>query len=81
MHGIRLAGTFVVAALLATGCRPRVFSDTAGFEIVGHAPAPAVVAAVVPAKIELREKVQFAKDSHRILEVSHTVLDEAAAQI
>lgn len=58
-----------------------MFSDTAGFTIVGHPPPPAVVEAVVPAKIELREKVQFAKDSHRILEVSHPVLDEAAAQI
>jgi OOP family OmpA-OmpF porin len=70
----------VVAGLVAGGCRPRVFSDTAGFQIVGHPPA-VVVEAPVPSRIELREKVQFAKDSHRILEVSHPVLDEAAATI
>ncbi len=81
MHPIRVAGTVVVAVLLASGCRPRVFSDTAGFQIVGHAPPPAVVATPVPSRIELREKVQFAHDSHKILEVSHAVLDEAASAI
>ena len=81
MHGYRVAGFIVVAGLLAGGCRPRVFADTAGFQIVGHTPPPAVVEAPVPSRIELREKVQFAKDSHVILEVSHAVLDEAAAQI
>ena len=81
MHALRVAGFIVVAGLLAGGCRPRVFADTAGFEIVGHAPAPVVVEAPVPSRIELREKIQFAKDSHHILEVSHEVLDEAAAQI
>jgi outer membrane protein OmpA-like peptidoglycan-associated protein len=81
MHSIRVAGTMVVAVLLASGCRPRVFSDTAGFQIVGHAPPPAVVATPLPTHIELREKVQFARDSHKILEVSHGILDEAAAKI
>ena len=81
MHVYRVAGFIVVAGLLAGGCRPRVFADTAGFQIVGHTPPPVVVEAPVPSRIELREKVQFAKDSHVILEVSHAVLDEAAAQI
>jgi OOP family OmpA-OmpF porin len=80
MH-VRVAGTILVAALFATGCRPRVFSDTASIQIQGTAPPPAVVEAPVPSRIELREKIQFARDSHKILEVSHAVLDEAAAQI
>lgn len=77
MHGIRLAGIVSIALVVATGCRPRVFSDTSSFEIVGHAPP----VAAAPKRIELREKVQFARDSHQILEVSHGVLDEAAAEI
>jgi len=81
MHAFRVAGFIVVAGLLASGCRPRVFADTAGIEIKGTAQAPAIVEAPVPTRIELREKVQFAKDSHRILEVSYPVLDEAAATI
>lgn len=81
MHVFRAAGFMLVIGLVATGCRPRVFADSAGFQIVGHAPPPVVVEAPVPSRIELREKVQFAKDSHRILEVSHSVLDEAAATI
>jgi hypothetical protein len=43
--------------------------------------APPKVQIAVPDRIELREKVQFAKDSARILEVSHAVLDEAVAEI
>lgn len=63
----------------AVGCAPRVFSGGTTIAVVGTAPPPVEVA--VPARIELREKVQFAKNSDVILEVSHAVLDEAAAEI
>lgn len=81
MSVLRVAAPVLIAMLLVTGCRPRVFSDTARIEIQGTAPAPVVVEAPVPTRIELREKIQFAKNSHVILAVSHAVLDEAAAQI
>jgi outer membrane protein OmpA-like peptidoglycan-associated protein len=70
-----------LAMSLALGaCAPRVFSDSAAFSIAAT-PTAAPVQAAVPARIELREKVQFARDSDRILEVSHAVLDEAVAEI
>lgn len=81
MSARRLASPILVAMLLVLGCRPRVFSDTASIDVQGTAPPPVVVEAPVPTRIELREKIQFAKSSHEILEVSHPVLDEAAAQI
>jgi outer membrane protein OmpA-like peptidoglycan-associated protein len=79
MQGTKL---FLGFAMLtgAVGCAPRVFSDGTTIAVVGTT-RPEPVAAVVPERIELREKVQFAKDSDRILEVSHAVLDEAVAEI
>jgi outer membrane protein OmpA-like peptidoglycan-associated protein len=72
--------TFVVLGLpMLAGCAPRVFADGTTFAIVGSLPKVEQVA--VPSRIELREKVQFALDSDRILEVSHDVLDEAVAEI
>ncbi|MBX7084504.1 MAG: OmpA family protein [Nannocystaceae bacterium] len=69
----------VLLACSAAGCAPRVFADGTTIAIVPTAAPPQKVA--VPERIELREKVQFAKDSARILEVSHAVLDEAVAEI
>jgi OOP family OmpA-OmpF porin len=79
-----LAASFVMA-----GCAPRMWSDDAGFAIVGTAPAPE--AAPAPAepepekrvevrdnKIVINEKVQFELDSAKILEVSHSLLNEVA---
>ncbi len=79
----RIARSVVAFAVLGisqlAGCAPRVFADGTTFAIVGTPPAVEQVA--VPSRIELREKVQFALDSDRILEVSHGVLDEAVAEI
>lgn len=72
--------TFVALGIpMLVGCAPRVFADGTTFAIVGTPPVVEQVA--VPSRIELREKVQFALDSDRILEVSHDVLDEAVAEI
>ncbi len=78
---VRSAFAFVAlsAAVSAGGCAPRVFADGTTIAIVPSAPPKVQIA--VPDRIELREKVQFAKDSARILEVSHAVLDEAVAEI
>lgn len=79
----RIARSVVTFAVLGisqlVGCAPRVFADGTTFAIVGT--PPKVEQAAVPSRIELREKVQFALDSDRILEVSHDVLDEAVAEI
>jgi outer membrane protein OmpA-like peptidoglycan-associated protein len=82
-EGARMQGTKLLLgfAMLtgAVGCAPRVFHDGTTIAVVGTTvPEPV---AVVPERIELREKVQFAKNSDRILEVSHAVLDEAVAEI
>jgi OOP family OmpA-OmpF porin len=68
------------AALGAVACAPRVFHDGTTIAVTGTV-RPEPVAAAVPERIELRDKVQFAKNSARILETSHAVLDEAAAEI
>lgn len=70
-----------LAALATTACAPRVFHDGSTIAVVGTQAVPEEVAAVVPERIELRDKVQFAKNSARILETSHAVLDEAASEI
>lgn len=79
MQGTKL---FLGFAMLtgAAGCAPRVFHDGTTIAVVGTT-VPEPVAVAVPERIELREKVQFAKDSDRILDVSHAVLDEAVADI
>lgn len=79
----RSCAAFVAAALASSllgACAPRVFHDGTTIAIVGSAPPPPPVVQV-PARIELREKIQFAKNSDRILEVSHAVLDEAVTEI
>lgn len=73
-----LATVAVIPSLGA--CAPRVFSDGTVLTIAATPVAPPVRAAV-PTRIELREKVQFARNSDRILEVSHAVLDEVVAEI
>lgn len=79
----RIARSVVAFAVLGisqlVACAPRVFADGTTFAIVGT--PPVVEQAAVPKRIELREKVQFALDSDRILDVSHGVLDEAVAEI
>jgi outer membrane protein OmpA-like peptidoglycan-associated protein len=84
----------IVAGLLASvalaGCAPRVFADTSGLAIVGSAPPP-VEAEPPPEpqkrvevrenKIVINEKVQFLVNSDKILEVSHSLLDEVAKVI
>lgn len=77
---VRSLLAFAVLGSALTGCAPRVFGETIAFQIAGSPPPPAVARAV-PSRIELREMVQFARDSDEILSVSHAVLDEAAAEI
>lgn len=81
-----LAASFAMA-----GCAPRMWSDDAGFAIVGTAPAPEAAPAPEPEpekrvevrdnKIVINEKVQFELDSAKILEVSHSLLQEVAKVI
>ena len=80
LRALRLALAVVAMSLSLGACAPRVFSDGTSLTIAAT-PVEAPVRAAVPARIELREKVQFARDSDRILEVSHGVLDEAVAEI
>jgi outer membrane protein OmpA-like peptidoglycan-associated protein len=97
MHAHRLparrsVGLFTAGLLAASfamaGCAPRMWSDDAGFAIVGTAPAPEAAPAPEPEpekrvevrdnKIVINEKVQFELDSAKILEVSHSLLNEVA---
>jgi outer membrane protein OmpA-like peptidoglycan-associated protein len=65
-----------------------MWSDDAGFAIVGTAPAPEAAPAPEPEpqkrvevrdnKIVINEKIQFELDSAKILEVSHSLLNEVA---
>lgn len=84
----------IVAGLLASvalaGCAPRVFADTSGLAIVGTAapveaepppPEPQKRVEVRENKIIINEKVQFLVNSDKILEVSHSLLDEVAKVI
>jgi outer membrane protein OmpA-like peptidoglycan-associated protein len=81
----------LVASFAMTGCAPRMWSDDAGFAIVGSAPAPEAAPAPEPEpdkrvevrdnKIVINEKVQFELDSARILPESHSLLDEVAKVI
>lgn len=81
-----LAASFAMA-----GCAPRMWSDDAGFAIVGTAPAPEAAPAPEPEpekrvevrdnKIVINEKVQFELDSAKILSESHSLLDEVAKVI
>jgi outer membrane protein OmpA-like peptidoglycan-associated protein len=72
--------------LLVAGCGPIVFADDGALGIVGTAPPPPVEAPapeqkrveVRDNKIVINEKVQFELDSAKILEVSHSLLNEVA---
>jgi outer membrane protein OmpA-like peptidoglycan-associated protein len=93
MH-IQRKSRLIVAGLLASvamaGCAPRVFADTSGLAIVGTAapveaepppPEPQKRVEVRENKIIINEKVQFLVNSDKILEVSHSLLDEVAKVI
>ena len=77
-----------VLALPALGCAPRVFADTSGIAINGTPPPVAEPEPEPQKRVEVRdnqivinEKVQFEYDSAKILEVSHSLLDEVAKVI
>lgn len=92
MH-IQRKSRLIVAGLLASvamaGCAPRVFADTSGLAIVGTAapvaepppPEPQKRVEVRENKIIINEKIQFLVNSDKILEVSHSLLDEVAKVI
>jgi outer membrane protein OmpA-like peptidoglycan-associated protein len=78
----------LLAVLPALGCAPRVFADTSGIAINGTPPPPVEEAPPPPKRVEVRdnqivinEKVQFEYNSAKILEVSHSLLDEVAKVI
>jgi outer membrane protein OmpA-like peptidoglycan-associated protein len=79
-----------VASSAMAGCAPRMWSDDAGFAIVGTAAAPEAEAfepepqkrvEVRDNKIVINEKVQFAFDSAKILPESFDLLNEVAKVI
>jgi outer membrane protein OmpA-like peptidoglycan-associated protein len=89
--GLFAAG-LLVASFAMAGCAPRMWSDDAGFAIVGTAAAPEAEAPppepepekrveVRDNKIVINEKVQFELDSERIFAESHSLLDEVAKVI
>lgn len=93
MH-IQRKSRLIVAGLLASvamaGCAPRVFADTSGLAIVGTAapveaepppPEPQKRVEVRENKIIINEKIQFLVNSDKILDVSHSLLDEVAKVI
>jgi outer membrane protein OmpA-like peptidoglycan-associated protein len=80
-----LAGLLLVSV---AGCGPIAFTDASGIAIVGTAapeaipePEPEKRVEVRDNKIVINEKVQFEFDSHRILPVSHDLLNEVAQVI
>jgi outer membrane protein OmpA-like peptidoglycan-associated protein len=80
-----LAGLLLVSV---AGCGPIAFTDASGIAIVGSAapeaipePEPEKRVEVRDNKIVINEKVQFEFDSHRILPVSHDLLNEVAQVI
>jgi outer membrane protein OmpA-like peptidoglycan-associated protein len=88
--GLFTAG-LVTASIALSGCAPRMWSDDAALAIAGTAAAPEAAPAPEPEpekrvevrdnKIVINEKVQFELNSHRILEVSHSLLNEVAKVI
>ena len=87
----RLIVAGLVASVAIAGCAPRVFADTSGLAINGTA-APVAVAEPPPPepqkrvevrenKIIINEKIQFLVNSDKILEASHSLLDEVAKAI
>lgn len=77
----RIAILVALAALTAGGCGPIVFTDASAIDVIGTAPEPEPVPVAMPERIELTEKVRFARNSARILEQSHPVLSEVADKI
>ncbi|MCA9654326.1 MAG: OmpA family protein [Myxococcales bacterium] len=81
----------MVATLAVGGCGPRIWSDNDGMAVLGSAPVVEAAPAPEPEpekrvevrdnKIVINEKVQFEFDSAKILEVSHSLLDEVAKVI
>ncbi|HET6584881.1 MAG TPA: OmpA family protein, partial [Nannocystaceae bacterium] len=78
----------LLAVLPALGCAPRVFADTSGIAINGTPPPPVEEPPPPQKRVEVRdnqivinEKVQFEYNSAKILEVSHSLLDEVAKVI
>ena len=83
-----LVAGLLLAALPALGCAPRVFADTSGIAINGTPPEVEAPAPEPQKRVEVRdnqivinEKVQFEYNSAKILEVSHSLLDEVAKVI
>jgi OOP family OmpA-OmpF porin len=80
-------GLLAAALLLGSGCGPIVFSDASALAIEGAAPEaepppePEKRVEVRDNKIVINEKVQFEFNSAKILEVSHSLLDEVAQVI
>jgi outer membrane protein OmpA-like peptidoglycan-associated protein len=81
----RALGMLAASFLLMAGCGPIVFADDSALGIVGTAPPPPVEAPAPQKRVEVRdnkivinEKVQFEYDSAKILEVSHSLLNEVA---
>lgn len=79
-------------ATVAVGCAPRVFSDGNALAITGTAPPPPEAEPPPPEpeekrvevrdnKIVINEKVQFEVNSAKILEESHSLLQEVAQVI
>jgi OOP family OmpA-OmpF porin len=87
----RLIVAGLVAFVAMAGCAPRVFSDTNGLAIVGTAveapvaepppPEPQKRVEVRENKIVINEKIQFLVNSDKILQESHSLLDEVAKVI
>jgi outer membrane protein OmpA-like peptidoglycan-associated protein len=83
-----LVAGLLLASLPALGCAPRVFADTNGIAINGTPPPPVEAPPPEQKRVEVRdnqivinEKVQFEYNSAKILEVSHSLLDEVAKVI
>ena len=94
MHAHRKSsrsGGLLAAGLLlasAAGCGPIAFEDASALAISGSAPPvaepepePQKRVEVRDNKIVINEKVQFEFDSAKILQVSHSLLDEVAQVI
>jgi OOP family OmpA-OmpF porin len=84
-----VAGLLLATLPAVLGCAPRVFADTSGIAINGTPPPAAEPPPPEPQKrvevrdnqIVINEKVQFEYDSAKIMEVSHSLLDEVAKVI